>query len=84
MARLVLATAYTQGSTVFNSASPMALNCDDFIRVTNATLSQKQSNPSASGSINSAILTSQAVNNSAEEQVYLVNETVAALITASA
>lgn len=84
MARLILATAYAVGSTILASASPMAIAADDVIRVTNATLSQKQSNPSASGSINSAIRTSEAVNNSSEEQVYLVNETIAALITASA
>lgn len=84
MARLILATSYAQGSTVFDSASPMAICADNVIRISNATLSQKQSVPAASGSINSVILTNEPIDNSAQRNDYLVSETVAALITASA
>lgn len=84
MARLVLATVYSKDSTTFASASPMALNADYFINVQNASLKVKQSNPAASGSINSYIITNEPIDNSAERHDYLIGETIATLITASA
>ncbi len=83
MARIIPVTAYARDTTQFSSASPMGLNVVDFVRVTNATTSQKKSVPSASGSINTAIVTNEPTDNSSENHDYLVAETLAALVTAS-
>lgn len=84
MARLISITAYTRDSDAYSSASPMALNANDFVRVTNATMGQKKSNPAASGSINTAIVTNEPTQNARESHDYLISETLAALVTASA
>lgn len=85
MARLISVTAYAINSTSFNgAASPMLINADDIVKVTNATLSAKQSVPSASGSINSAIVYNAMYANQNETNSVLVGETLSTLVTASA
>lgn len=84
MARLISTTVYAKDSTVFASPSTMALNCDFFVNVQNASLSNKQSVPAASGSINTSIITNEPIENSADRHLYLISETLAAIVTASA
>lgn len=84
MARLVLGTVYAMDSSSYVSASPMAISTDSIIVVQNASAANKKSNPGASGSINSRIVTNSMFNNEGEQHVYLVGETIATLITASA
>lgn len=84
MARLVLATVYAKDSSSYVSASPMAINADRIIVVQNASQANKKSNPAASGSINSRIVVNDEFNNAGEDHSYLVGETIATLITASA
>lgn len=84
MARLVIVTAWSEDSTVYPSASPMALNADLFKSVRNASLQLKQSIPSASGVINSQIQLNSQDNNEGTNHTYLVQETIATIVTASA
>jgi hypothetical protein len=84
MARLITTTVYAKDSTVFASPSTMALNCDFFVNVQNASLKSKMSVPAASGSINTSIITNEPMNNSGERHDYLIAETLSAIVTASA
>lgn len=84
MARLIPITAYAKDSTSYVSASPMALSTDSIVVVQNASQANKKSNPAASGSINSRIVVNDKFNNSGEDHSYLVGETIATLVTASA
>jgi hypothetical protein len=84
MARLISATVYAHDSSVYASASPMAIGTDSIIVVQNASAANKKSNPAASGSINSRIVTNSLLNNEGQQHVYLVGETIATLVTASA
>ncbi len=84
MARLISITAYAADSTVYSSASPMLIGADQIIVVQNATLAAKKSVPAASGSINSRVVTNTETNNAGERHVYLVGETQATILTASA
>lgn len=84
MARLLSITAYAEDSTVYASASPMAINCENIKSVINASTGVKKSVPAASGSINSVIKLNTEDDNSGVNHTYLVGESIATLVTASA
>lgn len=84
MARLIAITAYAVDSTTYASASPMAIGTDSIVNIQNATLTLKKQFPSASANINTRIRVNTDTNNEGEAHVYLVSETIAALVTASA
>lgn len=84
MARLIAITAYAKDSASYVSASPMALSTDSIVVVQNASQANKKSNPAASGSINSRIVVNDKFNNAGEDHSYLVGESIATLVTASA
>lgn len=84
MARFVQITAYAKDSTQYASASPMLVNADNMVNVTNANLRSKMSVPSASGSINSQYVENDPDNNSGARHTYLIGETLGTLVTESA
>lgn len=84
MSRLISITAYAKDSTQFVSASPMVLNSDAIILAENASLHQRQSNPAASGSINTAITANYLQNNEGERHTFLISEVLSTLVTESA
>lgn len=84
MGKLISVTAYVLDSTPFASASLMAINADHFSRpAQNASTAQKQSNPAASGSINTIIYANWPSNNEGENHVILVSDSVATIVAGS-
>lgn len=78
-------TVYMVDSTQYASPSTMLIpSGENIIVAQNASLAFKKSYPSASGSINSRIVTNTDMNNDGERHVYGIAETLAALVTASA
>lgn len=83
MGKLISVTAYAKNSTPYVSASPNAIQEDWIKFATNASLQQKQSVPSASSSINTALNINFNDNNTGENSVWLIGETLSTLVTNS-
>lgn len=83
MGKLIQTTCYAKDSTPFASASPQAVQADNITFLSNATLAQKQTVPSASGSINTAIHLNYQDENAGQGHVWLIGETQTTLINAS-
>lgn len=83
MGKLLALTAYALDATQYASASPMTIQADNITITRSASLAQKQSNPAASASINTAVYANYRSENEGQSHVILVSETQAALVTAS-
>lgn len=83
MGKLIAMTAYVFDSTNYASASPMSVQSDFIKFAGNASLKQKQSNPSASTSINTVVYANWESNNQGENHVILIGEAQSTLVTNS-
>jgi len=84
MARLISLTVFEKDSTALSPSVTYAVPADSIKFALAATTKQKQAVPSASQGINTAVHINELNNNNGENHIYLVNETVAAIVTASA
>lgn len=83
MATLVSVTVFAKDSTQLSPSVIYALPTDQINFVTAATTRQKQANPSASQGINTAIFITDQIDNEGTSHIYLVNETVATIVSGS-
>lgn len=81
--KLINVTVYAKDTTQYTSASPQCVQADAIQFAGNASLAQKQSVPSASGSINSFVKLNYADENSGQNHVWLINEAYTTLTTNS-
>lgn len=83
MAQLISVKVFTKDSTNLSPSATYAIPGDQIKFAVAATVNQQHAYPAASQGINTAVHTNDFENNSGISHVYLVNETVAALISAS-
>lgn len=83
MGKLIAITGYVLDTTVYASASPMAIQADHIKFAANASPGQKKSNPAASGSINTVVYANWPSNNEGENHVILIGELQSTLVTNS-
>ena len=83
MGKLIAMTSYVLDGSAYPSASPISLQADWTKFAGNASVKQKQSNPAASGSINTVVYANWPTDNEGQNHVILISEEQSTLVTNS-
>lgn len=83
MATLISITAFVKDSTTLSPSTNYAIPTEHIKFAVAATANQQHAYPAASQGIITAVHTNEPDNNSGENHVYLVNNTVASIVSAS-